>query len=77
MHLIALTRKLNHVLCTGKPCHFARVVFTEIDGFRGFAIGRSIWEKPLAGLLGGTSSESDLVRRVAENFSHFVQAWDS
>ena len=56
--------------------HWLRIAST-VDGFRGFAIGRSIWEKPLAGLLGGTSSESDLVRRVAENFSHFVQAWDS
>ena len=51
-------------------------VASRVDGFRGFAIGRSIWEKPLADHLAGTASETQLVRRVAENFTHFAQVWE-
>jgi myo-inositol catabolism protein IolC len=52
-------------------------VASAVDGFRGFAIGRSIWEKPLADHLAGTASAQELVRRVAESYTHFVQAWHS
>jgi myo-inositol catabolism protein IolC len=51
-------------------------VASRVDGFRGFAIGRSIWEKPLADFLGGTASDTDLVQRVAKTFAHFAQVWD-
>ena len=51
-------------------------VASRVDGFRGFAIGRSIWEKPLADHLAGTASETQLVRRVAEAFTHFAQVWE-
>lgn len=51
-------------------------VASAVDGFRGFAIGRSIWEKPLSDLLAGAASETDLVRRVAEDYTRFVGAWD-
>lgn len=51
-------------------------VASAVDGFRGFAIGRSIWEKPLADLLAGTTSEAELVQRVAEAYTHFVRSWD-
>jgi myo-inositol catabolism protein IolC len=51
-------------------------VASRVDGFRGFAIGRSIWEKPLADHLAGTASETQLVRRVAETFTHFAQVWE-
>ena len=51
-------------------------VASRVDGFRGFAIGRSIWEKPLADLLAGTASETQLVGRVAESFTHFAQVWE-
>ncbi|MHC5795882.1 2-deoxy-5-keto-D-gluconate 6-phosphate aldolase domain-containing protein [Lacisediminihabitans sp. FW035] len=50
-------------------------VASAVDGFRGFAIGRSIWEKPLADLVGGAASEAELVSRVAENYTHFARAW--
>ena len=50
-------------------------IASAVDGFRGFAIGRSIWEKPLAEYLAGTASEQELVRRVAESYTYFVQAW--
>ncbi|CAN5152577.1 hypothetical protein BH09ACT2_BH09ACT2_15270 [soil metagenome] len=52
-------------------------VASAVEGFRGFAIGRSIWEAPLADHLAGTASESQLVQRVADNYTHFVHAWDS
>lgn len=51
-------------------------VASRVDGFRGFAIGRSIWEKPLADLLAGTASETQLVGRVAESFTHFARVWE-
>jgi len=51
-------------------------VASRVDGFRGFAIGRSIWEEPLADLLAGTASETQLVGRVAESFTHFAQVWE-
>ena len=51
-------------------------VASRVDGFRGFAIGRSIWEKHLADLLAGTASETQLVGRVAESFTHFAQVWE-
>jgi len=51
-------------------------VAAAVEGFRGFAIGRSIWERPLADHLAGTASAAELVRRVAENYTHFVRAWD-
>jgi len=51
-------------------------VASRVDGFRGFAIGRSIWEKPLADLLAGIASETQLVGRVAESFTHFAQVWE-
>ena len=50
-------------------------VASAVDGFRGFAIGRSIWEKPLADYLAGTVSEQELVRQVAESYTYFAQAW--
>jgi myo-inositol catabolism protein IolC len=51
-------------------------VASAVDGFRGFAIGRSVWEAPLVDFIAGRATESDLVDRVAENFTHFVAAWD-
>ena len=51
-------------------------VASRVDGFRGFAIGRSIWEKPLADLLAGIASETQLVGRVAKSFTHFAQVWE-
>ena len=55
--------------------HWLKVA-SAVDGFRGFAIGRSIWETPLADLVSGTATESELVGRVAENYTHFVRAWE-
>ena len=51
-------------------------VASAVDGFRGFAIGRSIWEKPLTDHLAGTASDEELVQRVAASYTHFVQTWE-
>ena len=56
--------------------HWLRVA-SAVEGFRGFAIGRSIWEKPLADHIAGTASEGELVRRVSESFTHFARLWES
>lgn len=41
-------------------------------GFEGFAIGRSIWEEPLAGHLAGQLGADQLTGRVADNYLHYV-----
>jgi myo-inositol catabolism protein IolC len=45
------------------------------DGFFGFAIGRSIWEQPLADELAGKISSSELVSQVTANYVHYVSAY--
>jgi myo-inositol catabolism protein IolC len=46
-----------------------------VDGFRGFAIGRSIWEQPLKDLLAGAATEAQLVERVAAAYRHFAELY--
>ncbi len=50
-------------------------VASAVEGFRGFAIGRSIWQRPLEDLLAGALTEPELVERVADSFTSFVAAW--
>ena len=50
-------------------------VAAPVDGFIGFAIGRSIWEQPLTDQLHGDISEQDLSDRVAVNYTHFVATY--
>jgi myo-inositol catabolism protein IolC len=51
-------------------------VASAVEGFRGFAIGRSIWERPLVDHLAGDATADELVERVARAYTHFVEAWD-
>jgi len=44
-------------------------------GFEGFAIGRSIWQQPLADHLAGKLAEDGVVGAVAANYLHFVQTY--
>jgi myo-inositol catabolism protein IolC len=44
-------------------------------GFEGFAIGRSIWEQPLADHLAGRLDEDRAIEAVATNYLHFVQTY--
>lgn len=46
-------------------------VAAPIDGFVGYAVGRSIWEKPLTDELAGRIDSDELKRRVGESYLHY------
>ena len=48
-----------------------------VDGYVGFAIGRSIWGEPLAGFLDGTLSRDQAAEQIADNYVHFVEVYES
>ena len=50
-------------------------IAASVDGFSGFAIGRSVWEKPLEDRIADTIDDDELKRAVAGNFTHFVRTW--
>jgi myo-inositol catabolism protein IolC len=54
--------------------HWLRIA-AGVEGFHGFAIGRSIWEKPLAGHLAGNLTENQLVDQVAANYLHYAHSY--
>jgi myo-inositol catabolism protein IolC len=47
-----------------------------VDGFVGFAIGRSIWWDPLKAYVDGKIERSEGARRIAENYLRFVQVYE-
>lgn len=47
-----------------------------VDGFIGFAIGRSIWWDALKGFLGGGLTRSAAAEQIADNYLRFVQVYD-
>ena len=59
--------KVDHWLRQGAP----------VDGYVGFAIGRSIWGGPLAGFLDGSLSREDAAAGVADNYLRFVEVYRS
>jgi myo-inositol catabolism protein IolC len=46
-----------------------------VDGFVGFAIGRSIWSEPLKGLLDGDLEREAAAQQVADNYLRFVKVY--
>jgi myo-inositol catabolism protein IolC len=46
-----------------------------MEGFAGFAIGRSIWEQPLIDQLAGKTSEDELRAAVGASFSHYANTY--
>ena len=62
----ASTEKVEHWLEQASP----------VDGFIGFAIGRSIWWDALKGFLGGEKSRADAAAKIAENYLHFVRVYE-
>ncbi|WP_374008339.1 2-deoxy-5-keto-D-gluconate 6-phosphate aldolase domain-containing protein [Leifsonia sp. LS-T14] len=50
-------------------------VAASIDGFVGYAVGRSIWEQPLADELAGRIDGSELQRRVGESYLHYSHVY--
>jgi 5-dehydro-2-deoxygluconokinase len=46
-----------------------------VEGYIGFAIGRSIWGDPLAGFLDGDLSREQAAEQIADNYVHFVDTY--
>ena len=46
-----------------------------VDGYVGFAIGRSIWGGPLKAFLDGSASREDAAAQVADNYLRFVDVY--
>ncbi len=44
----------------------------SVDGYVGFAIGRSIWGDPLTGFLDGDLDRDQAAEQIANNYVHFV-----
>jgi myo-inositol catabolism protein IolC len=58
--------KVEHWLRQGAP----------VDGYAGFAIGRTIWWDALKGFLDGNIEREDAAQQVADNYLRFVQIYD-
>jgi len=58
--------KVDHWLATAAP----------VDGFVGFAIGRSIWWDPLKAYVDGKTERAEGARKIAENYLRFVKVYE-
>jgi len=47
-----------------------------VDGFVGFAIGRSIWWDPLKGSLEGSLEREAAARQIADNYLRFIRVYE-
>ena len=47
-----------------------------VDGFIGFAIGRSIWWDPLKAYLAGTLQANDAAAQIAERYLRFIDVYE-
>ena len=47
-----------------------------VDGFVGFAIGRSIWWDALKGFLDGSIEREDAADQIADNYLRFVEVYE-
>jgi myo-inositol catabolism protein IolC len=59
--------KVDHWLRQGAP----------LDGYVGFAIGRSIWGDPLNGFIDGSLSREDAAAQIAVNYLRFIEVYAS
>jgi myo-inositol catabolism protein IolC len=62
----ASTEKVNQWLEAAAP----------VDGFVGFAIGRSIWWDALKGWLGNDLEREAAAAQIAENYQHFIGVYE-
>lgn len=67
-------------LILGRGANFAKVehwleVAAPVEGFEGFAIGRSIWWNEIDALLNDRLDRSEAVERIAANYLHFVDVY--
>jgi myo-inositol catabolism protein IolC len=58
--------KVDHWLRQGAP----------VEGYAGFAIGRTIWWDALKGFLDGNVEREDAAQQIADNYLRFVQVYD-
>jgi 5-dehydro-2-deoxygluconokinase len=58
--------KVEHWLRQGAP----------VEGYAGFAIGRTIWWDALKGFLEGDLEREDAAQRIADNYLRFVRVYD-
>ena len=47
-----------------------------VDGFVGFAIGRSIWGDQLKGFLDGSIERDDAARQIGDNYVRFIKVYE-
>jgi myo-inositol catabolism protein IolC len=47
-----------------------------VEGFVGFAIGRSIWWNALRGFLDGTLAREDAAAQIADNYLRFIRVYE-
>ena len=47
-----------------------------VEGFVGFAIGRSIWSDALKGFIGGDLEREAAAEQIAENYLRFIKVYD-
>jgi myo-inositol catabolism protein IolC len=59
---------------TAKVEHWLRAA-APVEGFIGFALGRSIWWDALKGFLGHELDPAAAAAQIAENYMHFVRVW--
>ena len=62
----ASTEKVEHWLQVASP----------VEGFIGFAIGRSIWWDALKGFLDSSLSREQAAAAIADNYLHFVRVYE-
>jgi myo-inositol catabolism protein IolC len=48
----------------------------DVEGYRGFAIGRSIWWDPLRFFVEGAIPREETVVQIASNYRRFVTVWE-
>ena len=57
--------KVDHWLRQGAP----------VEGYAGFAIGRTIWWDALKGFLDGDIEREDAAQQIADNYLRFVRVY--
>jgi 5-dehydro-2-deoxygluconokinase len=62
----ASAEKVDHWLQQAAP----------VEGFVGFAIGRSIWWDPLKSFLGGDLERHDAAEQIADNYLRFIRVYE-
>jgi len=62
----ASNEKVDHWLSQAAP----------VEGFIGFAIGRSIWGDPLKAFLDGSVERDEAARQIGENYLRFVTVYE-